>query len=156
MQVTDAVEMRLFRAGDDAAFRELNEAWIAECFGMGEHDHEMLSDPFGYVMERGGEIWLAEVAGRVVGCWALLAMEQGRYDVAKMAVAEECRGLGVGRKVLAYTIARARELGATSLYLETNKKLANAVHLYESLGFRHLPPNVSLYVRANVFMEMVL
>jgi putative acetyltransferase len=58
--------------------------------------------------------------------------------------------------VLSYTVERARELGASMLYLETNCKLENAVHLYESLGFQHLPPKVSPYVRANVFMELRL
>jgi putative acetyltransferase len=50
----------------------------------------------------------------------------------------------------------ARALGATKLTLATNSKLPNAIHLYESLGFRHLPPEPSPYARANVFMEMDL
>jgi len=71
-----------------------------------------------------------------------------------MAVDERLRNQGIGRKVLAYTIEQARVLGARALYLETNNKLANAIHLYEALGFRHLPPKPSPYVRANVFMEL--
>jgi hypothetical protein len=49
-------------------------------------------------------------------------------------------------------------LGAESLYLETNDRLADAIHLYESLGFRHLPPErivPSPYARANVYMELL-
>ena len=56
-------------------------------------------------------------------------------------------------------IAQAKVLGATRLYLETGTKLTNAIHLYESLGFRHLPPErvvPSPYARANVFMEKLL
>jgi len=34
--------------------------------------------------------------------------------------------------------------------------LTSAVHLYESLGFRHRPPRQSPFVRANVFMELSL
>jgi len=37
--------------------------------------------------------------------------------------------------------------------------LANAIHLYESVGFRHLPPDrvtPSPYARSNVQMEMLL
>ena len=64
-------------------------------------------------------------------------MSTGVYEVAKMAVAESCQGRGIGRRLLAYTIEQGRALGADSLYLETNNKLANAVHLYESLGFEH-------------------
>ena len=37
--------------------------------------------------------------------------------------------------------------------------LANAVHLYESVGFKHLPPErvgPSPYARADVHMEMIV
>ena len=78
------------------------------------------------------------------------------FEVAKMAVDERYRGRGVGRKILAYTIEQARRIGASVLYIETNRKLANAIHLYESLGFQHLPPKESPYARANVFMELRL
>jgi putative acetyltransferase len=79
------------------------------------------------------------------------------FEVAKMTVAEAYRGMGIGRKMLAYTISQGNALGAETLYLETNAKLVDAIHLYESLGFRHLSPESvapSPYSRANVFMEL--
>jgi putative acetyltransferase len=45
------------------------------------------------------------------------------------------------------------------LFLGSNSKLENAVHLYESVGFQHVPPErlpPNPYTRANVFMEMSL
>jgi len=100
------------------------------------------------------------VAGTVpVGCCALLPMEPGSFELAKMAVKEDQRGRGIGRKVLEYATAYARKIGANRLYLETNRKLANAIHLYESVGFEHVSPEQvipSPYARANVFMEMKL
>ena len=47
-------------------------------------------------------------------------------------------------------------MGATLLTLATSRKLANAIHLYESIGFQHIPPEPSPYSRADVFMEMSL
>jgi GNAT superfamily N-acetyltransferase len=57
-----------------------------------------------------------------------------------------------------FAIDVARRMGAQRLYLESNTKAASAVHLYEELGFRHLPgpAHASKYSRANVFMEMPL
>ena len=150
------VELRAFRPEDATAFRELNEAWIEKYFGMEEHDHEMLGDPEGYIIRPGGHIVMAFLEGRAMGCCALIPVSPAVYEVAKMAVSEELRGRGIGRKVLAHTIAVAKALGATKLTLATNSKLPNAIHLYESLGFRHLPPEPSPYARANVFMEMDL
>ena len=74
-----------------------------------------------------------------------------------MTVAERCRGLGIGKKLLAHVIEHARAMGAERLYLETNRELQSAIHVYESLGFEHLPPeriHPSPYARANVYMEL--
>ena len=150
------VEIRVYRAGDAVAFRELNEAWIRKYFALEEHDREMLDDPEGYIIRPGGQIVMAFVEGRALGCCALIPVREGVLELAKMAVAEESRGLGIGRKVLEATVAKAREMGAARLVLGTNSKLLDAVHLYESVGFKHLPPEPSPYARADVFMEMVL
>jgi GNAT superfamily N-acetyltransferase len=152
-----SVEFRAFHPGnvaDALAFRSLNEWWIEKYFGIETHDTEILGDPEGYVLAKGGHIFFAIGEGAHVGCCALVPVSPGVYEVAKMAVAPDWQGAGVGRKLLTYTVEQGRELGADALYLETNSKLSNAIHLYEALGFRHLPPKPSPYVRANVFMEL--
>jgi N-acetylglutamate synthase-like GNAT family acetyltransferase len=81
------------------------------------------------------------------------------YELSKMAISPHLRGQGLGRRLLEHSTAQARRLGAKSLFLGSNTKLANAVHLYESVGFHHVPPE-SLppmpYTRSNVFMQMAL
>lgn len=95
---------------------------------------------------------------RPVGCCALLRLGPAEFELAKMAVLEEERGRGIGRRFLVYAIAQAKELGAKHLYLETNSKLANAIHLYESVGFNHLGRGQAIprHSIANVFMRMDL
>jgi GNAT superfamily N-acetyltransferase len=151
--------LRAFRAEDAAAFRELNEAWIKAYFVLEVEDRVSLNDPQGHILAPGGHIVVAVELGEVVGCCALIPHGPGVFEVAKMAVAERLRGCGIGRQLLACIIEQARVLGAKSLYLESNSRLANAVHLYESLGFRHLPADQvspSIYARANVFMDLKL
>ena len=78
---------------------------------------------------------------------------------APLAVAPAAQGQGLGRRLLEAAIARARELGATSLFLGSNRRLAPAVHLYEAVGFRHVPRErigPMPYDRADVFMELEL
>jgi putative acetyltransferase len=119
----------------------------------------VLGDPVEHILRPGGEIVMAILGDRAIGCCALLAMGDGSFEIGKMAVSEESRGLGIGRKLLARVIDRAREMGATRLYLETNTKLPNAIHLYEAQGFVRLPPErvrQSPYTRSNVYMEMFL
>jgi putative acetyltransferase len=151
--------LRPFRTGDETAFRELNEAWIRQYFAIEEKDREVLGDPVEHILRPGGVIVMALLGDRVIGCCALLAMVDGGFELGKMAVAEECRGRGVGKELLAHVIGRARALGAPRVYLETSTKLPNAIHLYESCGFSHLPPERvrrSPYARSNQYMEMFL
>jgi GNAT superfamily N-acetyltransferase len=150
------VQLRAFNPSDAEAFRRLNEAWIEKYFRLEPPDHEALGDPIGHILQPGGHIFMASVDDRAVGCCALISARAGVYEVAKMAVEEEYQGRGIGRKLLVYVIEQARALGATLLTLGSNDKLASAVHLYESLGFKHLPPEPSPYTRANVFMELPL
>jgi len=154
-----AIHVRPFRAGDEDAFRSLNEAWIAKYFTIEEPDREVLNDPVGHIIGAGGQIFMAVAGESPVGCCALIPMGTSGFELAKMAVKEDLRGHGIGRKVLEYAIGNARKIGAGRLYLETNRKLANAIHLYESVGFEHVSPDQvipSPYARANVFMEMKL
>jgi putative acetyltransferase len=152
------IEIRPYQAGDGEAFRRLNEAWIERHFGLEEKDLETLGDPEEKILAKGGHIFMVLDGDAAVGCCALLLLRPGVYEVAKMTVAESHRGRGLGRKVLAYAIEQGRALGAESLYLETSATLLDAIHLYEQLGFRHLPPErvtPSPYARANVFMELI-
>ena len=152
-----AIHLRPFKPGDEAAFRSLNEAWIAKYFVIEPADRVVLENPVANILRPGGHIFMALADNRPVGCCALLPMGPGEFELAKMAVLEQERGRGIGRKVLEYAITQARKLGAERLYLETNRKLANAIHLYESVGFQHVSPEQvipSPYARANVFMEM--
>jgi N-acetylglutamate synthase-like GNAT family acetyltransferase len=157
--VTSEITFRLFQNGDADAFRELNEAWIARYFRVEEQDRIQLGNPEENIVRPGGQIVMAVVGKEKIGCCALVLIKPGVFELAKMAISEDYRGHGVGRKLLEYTIAQAKLLGAHTLELASNTKLANAVHLYESVGFRHLPPDrvePSPYARANVFMELHL
>ena len=151
--------VRRFQAGDETVFRLLNEQWIERYFKIEAKDQSTLSDPRKTIIEPGGAILLATANGRSVGCCALLRISDHEFEVAKMAVAPEFQGRGIGRTLLSATIEEARSLGATRLYLETNHVLKPAIALYESLGFRHIDPtNIvpSVYARADVYMEMFL
>src|SRR5580658_8131690 len=150
--VMPEIAFRLFQPDDAAAFSELNEDWISRYFTLEEHDRVQLRDPEHNILQTGGQIMMAVAGNERICCCALIFVRPGVFEVAKMAVSELYRGQGIGRKLLKYAIAQAKALGAHTLELASNAKLANAVHLYESLGFRHLPPDQvepTPYARAN-------
>lgn len=154
------VEIRSLLPHEDAsAFRRLNEEWITRYFVLEQKDIETLSDPGNTILRKGGLILMAYSDGEAVGCVALIPIGNGTVELAKMAVAPECRGRGIGRRLIESAIEHARRMGAKSVFLGSSTKLPAAVHLYEAAGFRHVPPD-SLgpmpYARADVFMELSL
>jgi putative acetyltransferase len=138
------------------AFRTLNEAWISKDFEIEPKDREVLDDPQGQIVAKGGRIFMAVRDGEAVGCVALLKMADGGYEVAKMTVSEDLRGSGLGRRLMERCIEAGVEDGAPRLYLETNSGLAPALALYRATGFRELAPAQTDYARADVFMERKL
>ena len=154
------VAIRPLLAGEDTtAFRTLNEEWITRYFTLEAKDRETLGDPEKAILQKGGHIFMVYLGHEAVGCVALIPVGYGVYELSKMAVSPRFRGFGIGRKLLQHAIVEARAAGARSLFLGSSKKLEDAVHLYESVGFHHVPPE-SLppmpYARADVFMEMAL
>ena len=160
MMDASAVVIRpLATKADAAAFRMLNEQWITRYFVLEEKDRETLGDPEGKILSRGGHIFMAQAGEEAIGCVALIPEGDGVYELSKMAVLPAARGLGIGRRLLEHAVSQARLIGARSLWLGSNSRLANAVHLYESVGFAHVPVErrpASLYARADVFMELQL
>ncbi|WP_309092927.1 GNAT family N-acetyltransferase [Phenylobacterium sp.] len=138
------------------AFRTLNEAWISKHFSLEAKDREVLEDPQGKILDKGGRIFMALKDGEPVGCVALIRMADGGYEVAKMTVTEAARGSGLGKRLMERCIEAAREAGAPRLYLETNSSLAPALALYRAMGFRDLAPAETEYARCDVWMERPL
>ncbi len=154
-----AVRVREFEPGDEVAFRRRNEEWISAFFTLEPKDLEVLGDPKGYILDRGGGVFMAKDGDEAVGCCALLRMADGGFELGKMAVTPAAQGRGIAKSLLQACIAKARSVGAPRLYLETNSKLLPALRLYEAFGFTSVPAGVgppSPYARSNVRMELLL
>jgi GNAT superfamily N-acetyltransferase len=147
------MEIVEFRPEHAAPFKALNEAWISKYFVLEPKDREVLDDPQGKILAKGGRIFMALHDGEAVGCVALLKMPDGGYEVAKMTVSETLRGSGMGRLLMQRCIDAGADDGVPRLYLETNSGLAPALALYRATGFQDLAPTETPYVRADVFME---
>lgn len=153
----------LVTAADAEAFRILNEAWITRFFTLEDADRRLLGDPVGQVVDPGGAVLVARLGSGdsavVIGCIGIAPVEPGVFELVKTAVSEDHQGHGTGRRLIAAALDRARALGAHRVVLESNARLASAVHLYEAFGFRHLAHDEvapSPYVRADVHMTLEL
>jgi GNAT superfamily N-acetyltransferase len=145
-----------YEARHHADFRRLNEAWITRYFAIEDSDRTALDAPQTSILDRGGHILVALADDTVVGVCALTKMDAHTYELAKMAVAEEVRGQGIGSLLGHAALDRAREAGATRVYLESNTRLKPAIELYRKLGFRKIVGAPSAYARCNIQMEVLL
>ena len=58
-----------------------------------------------------------------------------RMTIEAVRVRADRRGDGIGRRLMAYAIGRARDRGCRIVQLTTDKRRADAHRFYESLGF---------------------
>ena len=153
----DNLKIVPFNTDYKSAFEYLNREWIEEYFIMEEEDLKTLQNPESYVMERGGEIFFALLNGDVVGTAALIHTSKGVYELAKMAVAKNLQGLGIGKKLLKCCIEYSKEKEATEIFLITNDSLKPAMNLYLSCGFVLNEQNDdNRYERGNTKMNLIL
>jgi len=139
-------------------FKKLNEEWITKYFKMEDTDRKSLEHPEECIINKGGEILIAIEKGKVLGVCALLKMRNTPYDyeLAKMAVAPEAQGKGIGSLLGFAILEKAKMLGAKTIYLESNTLLKPAIALYEKLGFIKISGHPSPYERCNIQMELKL
>ncbi len=83
-----------------------------------------------------GLVLVASLRAEPIGCGALKFHDGEATEIKRMWVAEEARGLGVGRRLLAELEARA---GAV-VRLETNRALTEAIAMYRSAGYTEVAP----------------
>jgi DNA-binding MarR family transcriptional regulator/GNAT superfamily N-acetyltransferase len=94
-------------------------------------DDDELTPPAGLLL-------VARLHGQPVGCAALKFRDRQPAEVKRMWVAPEARGLGLGRRLLEEVEARAAALRVTTLRLETNRALTEAIALYRAAGYREV------------------
>jgi DNA-binding MarR family transcriptional regulator/GNAT superfamily N-acetyltransferase len=92
------------------------------------------------VMPPVGAFVVAYLDGGPVGCGAVKHAPGRPAEIKRMWVAEEARGLGLGRRLLAHLESRAIAAGARTLRLDTNRNLVQAIGMYRSSGYEEVPP----------------
>lgn len=80
------------------------------------------------------------VDGEAVACASMKLLTEQIGYIKRMWVSPSVRGLGVGRRMLSAIEHEARDLGLTTLRLDTNRVLVEAIRLYRSTGYVEVEP----------------
>ena len=136
-------------------FRDLNLQWISKNFQIEEVDYNVLNNPDQYILKDGGCILLVEEKGEIIGACALMNEGHGIYELTKMTIDERYRGLKIGFKLGAAILDRARSMKAEKVILYSNTVHNGiAINLYKKLGFIEVPLGQSVWIRADIKMEI--
>jgi GNAT superfamily N-acetyltransferase len=125
------LELRQFRDADERAVHQLHE--------FAQHGLDAPADlsaiPDAY-LTAGGEFLVGEVGGRLVAMGALRRVSTASAEIKRMRVHPRWQGQGFGRLLLDRLEARARELGFTTLRLDTTVRQHVARGLFEDAGYK--------------------
>jgi N-acetylglutamate synthase-like GNAT family acetyltransferase len=137
-------------------FAALNRAWLQKYFVVEPIDEKIFANPKEYIIENGGYIFFAKMKGKIAGTFALMKDEEGVFELSKMGVSEEFQGKKIGNKMIEFSLAKAKQLGAKKVILYSNRRLKPAIHLYGKFGFKEVPLGNVEYKRADIKMEIDL
>ncbi len=118
-------------------------------------DAELAALPGAYARPR-GRLILARIAGEPAGCVALRPLGESDAEMKRLFIRPPYRGMGLGLVLAECVIDEARGLGYRTVKLDTLPGMAEAQHLYRSLGFVDAAPYNDNPVTGVRFMSLEL
>lgn len=102
-----------------------------------------------------GRLFIASVNGQPAGCIAMRKLADGVCEMKRLYLRAAARGLGLGNRLIEKLIDEARAQGYEKMRLDTHPpKMGKAVSIYESHGFRPIPPYYHNPHEGVLFMEL--
>lgn len=132
-------------------FIALNEEWVQRYFVQEEADRQIL-DHVDALLEKGAMIYFAVEEEKVLATCMTMPLEEGVWEILKLAAAGQYTGTGAGSAVFKACKEYAIAHGAKQITLISNRRLKPALHIYEKFGFHEIPLNKAYwgYERADI------
>ena len=103
--------------------------------------------------DNGGFFGIIETDGQIIATVGLYRLDNLSCEIRRMYVLPAQRGKGHGRKLLEYSLAKAKGLGFRKVVLETASCFTQAITLYKKYGFTQYSPEC-LSPRCNQAFEL--
>ena len=138
-------------------FVDLNMDWLNEFFEVESYDLKILNQCESLIINQGGYIFFGKQNGQIISTFALIKRGERSYELAKMAVETNKRNHGYGNKMIQFVISFGKKNNWKEIFLYSNTKLNNSIHLYNKYGFRKIEiEKKSPYLRGNIKMRVLL
>jgi ribosomal protein S18 acetylase RimI-like enzyme len=103
-----------------------------------------------------GRLLLAWWDDQIAGCVALRKINPEGCEMKRLYVRPQFRRLEIGKTLAGEIIKEAKKIGYTWMRLDTVPSMKEARALYESLGFKKIPPYRHNPIAGAVFLELRL
>ena len=154
--------MRIFQANSPEDIEQARTLFKEYQAGLGislcfqNFDDELKNLPGDYAPPD-GRLLIATDEGALAGCLALRKVDEGVCEMKRLFVRDEFRGKQIGIRLIERLITDAREIGYKKMLLDTYPpKMGKAVKLYESHGFREIPPYYDNPYDGVLYLELEL
>ncbi|WBL24590.1 GNAT family N-acetyltransferase [Zunongwangia sp. HGR-M22] len=138
-------------------FKRLNIEWLEKYFYVEPHDEDVLGKPEEYIIKSGGQIFFVKQNEEIIGCVALMKIEENIFELTKMAISPKFHGKKIGQKLINFTIEYAKRQPWETLIIYSSRKLENALHIYKKFGFTEIPiEENNPYARGDIKMKLQL
>lgn len=136
-------------------FREY-EAWLGLDLCFQGFEDELKNLPGQYAPPE-GRLFLADFKKELAGCIALKKLDEGVCEMKRLYLRQNAREAGLGNLLIERLLEEARAIGYSKMRLDTYpSKMAKAVKLYKSHGFKEIQAYYSNPHTGVLFMEMHL
>lgn len=138
-------------------FIDLNMDWLNEFFEVEPYDLKILNQSESLIINKGGYIFFGKQNDQIISTFALIKRGKRSFELAKMAVDTKKRNNGCGNKMIQFIISFGKKNNWKEIFLYSNTKLKNSIHLYNKYGFRKIEiEKKSPYIRGNIKMKVLL
>jgi ribosomal protein S18 acetylase RimI-like enzyme len=103
-----------------------------------------------------GALLLVYDGGKAIACAGVRKIDFTTAELKRMFVDPGYRGHQLGQQLLQMALAVSKQLGYSSIRLDTVPQMRSAIKLYESAGFREIDPYRFNPMPGAIFMEKEL
>lgn len=103
-----------------------------------------------------GVLLLVYDGDKAIACGGVRKIDSTTAELKRMFVDPAYRGHQLGQQLLQMALAASKQLGYSSIRLDTVPQMRSAIKLYESAGFREIDPYRFNPMPGAIFMEKEL
>lgn len=137
-------------------FKRLSYEWLDQYTLLEPEDERILSNPEKVILNKGGYVYFAKYGGEIIGTVSLIKVDDTTFELAKLAVTQKYRGMGIGRKLIERCLITARQDHIKKMILFTHHKLFSAIALYKKFNFKEVYHSKGKYIKSDLKMELDL